>query len=118
MTEQLSLHLFLQAFQAPSPSEAPKETVNEHLGVWSGFIICASTEDSASSLPLAAYTRGLCMLSAHHACACACVLSCVLLFAALRTVAHQAPLSIEFSRQEYWSGLPFPTPGESSQPRD
>ena len=30
----------------------------------------------------------------------------------------QAPLSIGFSRQEYWSGLPFPSPGESSQPRD
>ena len=27
------------------------------------------------------------------------------------TVAHQAPLSMEFSRQEYWSGLPFPPPG-------
>ena len=27
----------------------------------------------------------------------------------------QAPLSMEFSRQEYWSGLPFPSPGESSQ---
>ena len=27
------------------------------------------------------------------------------------TVAHQAPLSMEFSRQEYWSGLPFPSPG-------
>ena len=26
------------------------------------------------------------------------------------TVAHQAPLSMEFSRQEYWSGLPFPSP--------
>ena len=28
------------------------------------------------------------------------------------TVAHQTPLSLEFSRQEYWSGLPFPSPGE------
>ena len=28
------------------------------------------------------------------------------------TVARQAPLSMEFSRQEYWSGLPFPSPGE------
>ena len=28
------------------------------------------------------------------------------------TVAHQAPLSMGFSRQEYWSGLPFPTPGD------
>ena len=27
------------------------------------------------------------------------------------TVAHQAPQSTEFSRQEYWSGLPFPSPG-------
>ena len=29
----------------------------------------------------------------------------------LWTVAHQAPLSMEFPRQEYWSGLPFPSPG-------
>ena len=34
------------------------------------------------------------------------------------TVTRQAPLSMEFSRQEYWSGLPFPSPGESSRPRD
>ena len=31
---------------------------------------------------------------------------------------HQAPLSMEFSRQKCWSGLPFPSPGESSQPRE
>ena len=37
--------------------------------------------------------------------------SCVQLFATPWTVAHQAPLSMEFSRQEYWSGLPFPSPG-------
>ena len=36
----------------------------------------------------------------------------------LCTVACQALLSMEFSGQEYWSGLPFPSPGESSQPRD
>ena len=29
-----------------------------------------------------------------------------------RTVAYQAPPSMEFSRQEYWSGLPFPSPGD------
>ena len=34
------------------------------------------------------------------------------LFATLRTVAHQAPLSMGFSRQEYWSGLPCPPPGD------
>ena len=32
------------------------------------------------------------------------------------TVAHQAPLSMEFSRQEYWSGLPFPIPGDLPDP--
>ena len=32
-------------------------------------------------------------------------------FATLYTVAHQAPPSMGFSRQEYWSGLPFPSPG-------
>ena len=34
----------------------------------------------------------------------------------LWTVAHQAPLSIEFSRQGYWSGLPFPSPGDPPNP--
>ena len=34
----------------------------------------------------------------------------------LWTVASQAPLSMEFSRQEYWSGLPFPTPGDLLDP--
>ena len=41
---------------------------------------------------------------------CAKLLSHVRLFATPWTVAHQVPLSMEFSRQEYWSGLPFPTP--------
>ena len=34
------------------------------------------------------------------------------LFATPWTIAHQAPRSMEFSRQEYWSGLPFSTPGD------
>ena len=45
-----------------------------------------------------------------------CVLSCVRLFVAPWTVAHQDPLSMEFSRQEYWSGLPFPTPVDLPNP--
>ena len=32
------------------------------------------------------------------------------------TIAHQSPLSMEFSRQEYWSGLPFPPPGDIPNP--
>ena len=38
-------------------------------------------------------------------------LSCVLLFATPWIVAHQAPPCMGFSRQEYWSGVPFPSPG-------
>ena len=38
--------------------------------------------------------------------------SCVRLFATVWTIGHQAPLSMGFSRQEYWSRLPFPSPGD------
>ena len=40
----------------------------------------------------------------------------VRLFATPRTVAYKAPLSMEFSRQEYWGGLPFPSPGDLPDP--
>ena len=43
-------------------------------------------------------------------------LSFVQLFETLWTVAYQAPPSIGFSRQEYWSGLPFPSPGYLPEP--
>ena len=43
-------------------------------------------------------------------------LSCVRLFETPWTVAHQAPPSMGFSRQEYWSGLPFPSPGDLLDP--
>ena len=44
------------------------------------------------------------------------VLSRVRLFATPWTVARQAPLSMGFSRQEYWSGLPFPPPEDLPDP--
>ena len=44
------------------------------------------------------------------------VVSCVWLSETLWTAAHQAPLSMEFSRQEYWSALPFSTPGDLLDP--
>ena len=50
---------------------------------------------------------------------CVCVLShssCIRLYATPWTVAHQAPLSMGFSRQEYWSGLPCPPPGDLPNP--
>ena len=51
------------------------------------------------------------------ACVHAQSFSRVWLFATPWPVAHQAPLPMDFSRQEYWSGLPLPTPGDL-QPRD
>ena len=49
-------------------------------------------------------------------CVCAQLLSHVQLFGTAWTVAHQAPLSMEFSRQEYWRGLPFLTSGDFPDP--
>ena len=68
-------------------------------------------------------------IHAHCLYLCVCVCVCVYArvcsfshsvvsnsFATPWTIAHQAPLSIGFSRQEYWSGLPFPTPGYLPDP--
>ena len=41
----------------------------------------------------------------------------VQLFVTPWTAAHQAPLSMELYRQKYWSGLPFPTPGDLPNPQ-
>ena len=49
-------------------------------------------------------------------CVCAVTQSCPTLCDP-QTVAHQAPLPNEFSRQEFWSGLPFPSPGDLPNPR-
>ena len=49
-------------------------------------------------------------------CVCVKLLSRVRLSATPWTVARQAPLSRGFSRQEYWSGLPFPSPGDLPDP--
>ena len=57
--------------------------------------------------------------AAHHEGVCACVLSrcsCVRLFVTPWAIARQAPLSVGFSRQEYWSGLPCPPPGGLPDP--
>ena len=49
-------------------------------------------------------------------CVCVCALSCVRLFVTTWTVACQAPLFLGLSRQEYWRGLPFPSPEDLPDP--
>ena len=60
------------------------------------------------------------LLKAEKVCVCmhahVHTLSCVQLFAIPWTVACQTPLSKRFPRQEYWSGLPFPSPGHFLNP--
>ena len=58
-------------------------------------------------------------LAHSQLCVCVCVLrgfSCIRLFVTPWTAAHQAPLSMGFSRQEYWRGLPCPPPGDLPNP--
>ena len=50
------------------------------------------------------------------ACICAQSLGCVQLFETPWIVAHQVPVSMRFSRQEFWIGLSFPSPGALSDP--
>ena len=59
-----------------------------------------------------------CQTWASPMCACthAQSFSCVQLFMASWTMAHQAPLSLAFPRQEHWPGLPFPSPGDLPDP--
>ena len=60
-----------------------------------------------SSILCACCVHAMCMLSRF---------SCVRLFVTPWTVAHQAPLSMGFSRQGYWNGLPCPPPGDLPDP--
>ena len=78
--------------------------------------IPATNQTPPSPLPLFShyfYNKSNIEIVVKNLCVCVCV--CVLshfshvqLLVILRTVPRQAPLSLGFSRQEYWSGLPFP----------
>ena len=71
------------------------------------------------------YTSIVCIYVCVCVCVCVCMYACVCSFshsvvsnsfAALWTIAHQARLSVGFSRQEYWTRLPFPTPEDLADP--
>ena len=91
----------------------------QYLSVNSGILLSGEARQTASTGLLAAFPCTFCSFSHSPVywdliplCVCVRVLSIVQLFATPWTVAHQAPLSMGFSRQEHWSGLPFPPPGD------
>ena len=73
--------------QEGSPSCMPLQDERDERGLWVLCCVCVPSSSAVSDSFLTSWT-----------------------------VAHQAPLSMEFSRQEYWSGLPFPTPGDLPNP--
>ena len=81
------------------------------------FLVLSSEVGAMSLFLFPGIRRGLRNLF-EAVCVCVCVFSrsVVSIFATLWTVAHQAPLSLRFPRQEYWSGLPFPSPGDLPDP--
>ena len=68
----------------------------------------------ATSLPWGTSSTSMTSITPRHAAHC---LSHVQLFVTPWTIAHQARLSMGFSRQEHWSGLPCPPPGDLPDPR-
>ena len=72
------------------------------------------TQAIGGSSPL--LVLGMCILAAVSTDVCSQFLSHVQLLATPWTVTHQAPLSMAILRQEYWSGLPFPSPGDLPDP--
>ena len=133
------LRVRLNASSAVKPSWAPKLRCQSLL---IALYLCNCTSHNCmafmcwheylssilSSWPLISYLS-LYLHTRHLLCSCVCVcarvrvcsLSRVQLFATPWTVSRQAPLSVGFLRQEYWSGLPFPPPGifpaQGSNPR-
>ena len=85
----------------------------EVCGVKEGKAVGEATEEKTE---LKCVCVCVCVCVCMHTCMCVQVLSRVQLFAAPWTAACQAPLSMKFSRQEHWSGLPLPPPGDLSKP--
>ena len=116
-------YFFTVVFPAPSAAPGTSQVFFSFLAAWWGLQDLSSlTRDWThilsdtlflSSLPNQMFWKVGCL---SEICVCVCMLSCVRLFATPWTVTLQAPLSVGFPRQEYWSGLPFPTPRDLLDP--
>ena len=97
----LSLRLFSPVYMYLVPLSGEKYFSDFHLGTWD------QEGHSDRRSYYITYLYVLSMLLVTQSCPTICN---------PRTVARQAPLDMEFSRQEYWSGLPFPSPGDLPNP--
>ena len=79
---------------------------------------CHTSSETSFLLQLWSLQRILHLSLSVRVCVCLRMLSRVQLFATVWTAAHQAPCSLLFSRQEYWSWLPFVSPGDLFWSRD
>ena len=112
ITLKQELAIFLQCFPDPRDLRCygEIETSSKFLPGFERHLCKTST----ASAPIRRL-KGLAVLQFPRACMLS-RFSRVHLFVTPWTVAHQAPLSMGFSRQEYWRGLPFPPPGNIPNP--
>jgi len=116
----------LQDTRLPCPSLSPGACSNSCPFSWWCHPTISSSVIPFSSCPQSFPASGFFPMSLlfastwwYFVCVCVCVCVCVWrhfscdqLFVTLWAITHQAPLSMEFSRQEYWSGLPCPPSGD------
>ena len=84
-------------------------TASSHMGAIASRAVAADSPALGLGTELVWLFYPFTVIVSMHACVLS-PFSCVQLFVTPWTVAHQAPLSMGFSRQEYWSGLPCPFP--------
>ena len=101
-------HFFLQCVKVKSESKVSPQSIQTS-SVGPRQDLYTDPFNRLVALALSIISWSLSQMSAK-------LLSCVF-FKTLWTVAHQAPLSMGFSRQENWSGLPYPSPGDLPNPR-
>ena len=106
-------HYGLKPTRLPSPWDSPGRILERFTMTSSGNLYDARTHTHTDTYSQHTHTH------THTAlCEPACCLASVVLdsLQILWTVAHQAPLSMGFSRKEYWRGLPCPPPGDLYDP--
>ncbi|XP_070654113.1 EF-hand calcium-binding domain-containing protein 11 isoform X2 [Bos indicus] len=112
---KLSERIILEVFRAPRlrNSILPVAQAQSLGASWVPFFFSTSMVSAPARLHTSAFTQESALKSLLDLCVRQ---SCVQLYVTPWTVAQQALLSVGFSRQEYWSGSPFPSPGDLPDP--